>query len=156
MHEIRDDEWRDTPRSRIRRTILWKMTILPKVIRFNAIPNQTAICIFHRTKNFTIYMETQKSPNSQSDLEKEEWSWKNQPSWFQTILQNYSHQANMVLAQKKKYKSMEQDRKPTDKPMHLWVAFFWQRRQEYTIEKRQPLHWSGAGKTGQLRVKEWN
>ena len=34
--------------------------------------------IFHRTrtKNFTIRMETQKAPNSQSSLEKEEWSWR--------------------------------------------------------------------------------
>ena len=38
--------------------------------------------IFHRTrtKNLTIHMETQKSPNSQSSLEEEEWSWRNQPS----------------------------------------------------------------------------
>ena len=27
-------------------------------------------------------METQKTPNSQSILEKEEWSWRNQPSDF--------------------------------------------------------------------------
>ena len=35
--------------------------------------------IFHRTrtKNFTIYMKTQKTPNSQSSLEKEEWNWRN-------------------------------------------------------------------------------
>ena len=34
---------------------------------------------FHstRTKNFTVHMETQKIPNSQSSLEKEEWSWRN-------------------------------------------------------------------------------
>ena len=34
--------------------------------------------IFHRTrtKNFTIYMKTQKTPNSQSSLEKEECSWR--------------------------------------------------------------------------------
>ena len=38
--------------------------------------------IFHqtRTKNFTIHMETQKTPNSQRTLKKEEWSWRNQPS----------------------------------------------------------------------------
>ena len=36
--------------------------------------------IFHRTrtKNFTIHMETQKTLNSQSTLEKEEWSWRDQ------------------------------------------------------------------------------
>ena len=30
----------------------------------------------------------------------------------------------MVLAQKQKYRSMEQDRKPKNKPMHLWVPYF--------------------------------
>ena len=35
-------------------------------------------------------METQKTPHSQSSIEKEEWSWRNQPSWLQTILQSYS------------------------------------------------------------------
>ena len=54
-------------------------------------------------------METEKTLNSQSSLEKEEYSWKNQPSWLQIILQSYSHQDNMVLAQKQKYRSMEQD-----------------------------------------------
>ena len=44
-------------------------------------------------------METQKTLNSQSCFEKEEWSWKNQPSWFQIILQSYSHQDRIVLAQ---------------------------------------------------------
>ena len=44
--------------------------------------------IFHKTntKNFTIHMETQKIPNSQSSLEKE-WGWRNQPSCLQIILQ---------------------------------------------------------------------
>ena len=62
-------------------------------------------------------METQKTPNSQSSLEKEEWSWTNQPSRLQIILQSYSHQDSMVLAQKQKYKSMEQCRKPRNKFM---------------------------------------
>ena len=26
-----------------------------------------------------------------------------------------------------------------DKPMHLWVPYFWQRKQEYTMRKRQSL-----------------
>ena len=84
-------------------------------------------------------METQKTPNSQSNLEKE-WSWRNQLSCLQTIPQSYSHQDSMVLAQKQKYRPMEQDRKLRNKPMHLWVPYFWWRRQEYTIEQRQRLH----------------
>ena len=104
-------------------------------------PYQITKCIFHqtRTKNFTIHMETQKIQNSQSSLEKEELSWRSQPSWLQIILQNYSHQDSMVLAQKQKYRPMEQDRKPINKPMPLLALNFWQRRQEYTMGKRQPL-----------------
>ena len=64
-----------------------------------------------RTKYFTICMETQKTLNSQSNLEKEKWSWKNQAPGLQTILQSYSNQDSMVLAQKQKYRSMVQDRK---------------------------------------------
>ena len=56
-------------------------------------PYQTTNGIFHRTstKIFTIYMETQKTPNSQSNLEKEKWSWRNQATGLQTILQSYSN-----------------------------------------------------------------
>ena len=76
-------------------------------------PYQITKGIFHRTrtKNFTIHMETQKIPNSQSSLEKEEWNWRNQPSWLQIILQSYSHKDSIVLAQKQKFRQME-DRKP--------------------------------------------
>ena len=104
-------------------------------------PYQITNGIFHRprTKNFTIHTETQKTPNSQSSPEKEEWSWRKQPSWLQIILQSYSDQDSMVLAQKQKYRPMEQDRKPRNKPMYLWVPYFLQRRQEYTMGKRLPL-----------------
>ena len=75
-------------------------------------------------KNLTVHMETQKTPSSQSSLEKEEWNWRNQPSSLQIILQSYSHQDSMVLTQKQKYRPMEKDRKPRNKPMHLWVPYF--------------------------------
>ena len=89
-------------------------------------PCQTTSGIFHRTttKNFTICMETQKTPNSQSNLENEKRNLRNQPPWLQTILQSYSNQDSMVLEQKQKYRSMEQDRKPRDKPTHIWSPYF--------------------------------
>ena len=83
-------------------------------------------------------MKTQKTLNIQSNLKKEEWKWRNQTS-LQTVLHSYSHEDSMVLAQKQKHRPMEQDRKPRNKPMHLWVTYFWQRRQEYTMGQRQPL-----------------
>ena len=53
-------------------------------------PYQITNGIFHRnrTKNFIIHIETQKTPNSQNSFEKEEWSWRNQPSCLQTKLQS--------------------------------------------------------------------
>ena len=104
-------------------------------------PYQTTNGILHRirTKNFTICMETQKTLNSQINLEKEKWSWRNQAPRLQTVLQSYSNQDSMVLAQKQKYRSVVQDRKPRDKPMHIWSPNLRQRRQEHTMEKRQPL-----------------
>ena len=68
-------------------------------------------------------MEMQKTSNSQSNLEKEKWNWKNQPALLQALLQSHSHQDSMVLAQRQKYRSMEQNRKPRDKSMHLWTAY---------------------------------
>ena len=41
-------------------------------------------------------METQKTPNSQSSLEKEGWSWSNQVSWIQIILQNALYRFNVI------------------------------------------------------------
>ena len=45
-------------------------------------PYQTTNGIFlrARTNNFTIRMKIQKTSNSQSNLEKEEWNWRSQPS----------------------------------------------------------------------------
>ena len=88
----------------------------------------------------------QKILNIQSNLEKEKWSWKNQAHWLQTELQSYSHQNNMVLARahththkKQKYKSMEEDRKLRNKPLHLWSINLQQRRKDDTMRKRKCL-----------------
>ena len=120
-------------------------------------PYQITNDIFHRTrtKKFTIHMETQKTLNSQSSLEKEEWSWRNQPSWLQTILQSYSHQDRLVLAQKQKYRPMEQDREPKDNPCTYGYLIFTKEIRIYNGAKTASSI-DGAGKTGQLYVKEWN
>ena len=88
-------------------------------------PYQATNGIFHRarTNNFTFCMEIQKSSNSQSNLEKEELNWRNQPAGLQALLQSHSHQDSMVLAQRQKYRSMEQNRKPRDKSTHIWTPY---------------------------------
>ena len=87
-------------------------------------PYQTTNGILHRirTKYFTIHMETQKTSNSQSNLEKEKQSWRNQAPQLQIILQSNSNQDSMVLAQKQKHRSMEQDRKLMHRnPLHSYT-----------------------------------
>ena len=76
MKQIKDNinRWRDIPCFGVGRINIVKMTILPNAIyRFNVILSNYQ-WHFHRTKTkiFTIHVETQKTPNSQSSLEKEE------------------------------------------------------------------------------------
>ena len=65
-------------------------------------------------------MEPQKTQTCQSNPKEKEQSWRHNHPRLQTILKSYSNQDNKVLAQKQRYRSMEQDRKPRDKPTHLW------------------------------------
>ena len=93
MKEIKDDtnSWRDIPCSLIGRINIVKMIILP-----NATPIKLSMAFFIELeqKFFTICVETQKTLNSQSNLEekKKKQSWRNQAPRLQPILQSYSNQ----------------------------------------------------------------
>ena len=84
MKEIKDDinRWRAISCSCVGRIIIVKMTTTKCNLQIQFNPYQIIIGIFHRTrtKYFTIHMKTENTPNSQSSLEKEEWSWRNQAS----------------------------------------------------------------------------
>ena len=116
------------------------MTVLPITIyRFSAIPIKD-MTFFTKLeqKTFTIHMETQKTPNSQSILRKKNGAGGiNLPDL--RLYYKASHQDSMALAQKQKYRPVKEDRNPRNKPMHLWVTYFLQRRQEHTMGQRQPL-----------------
>ena len=64
-------------------------------------------------------MEPQNALHSNSDPEKEEQSWRNHATKYQTMLQGHSNQNSMVLELKQTYKSLEQHKKPRNKPTPL-------------------------------------
>ena len=101
-------------------------------------------------------MEPKKAQNCQSTSEEKEQSWRHNLTRLQTVLQNYSNQNSVILAQKQTYRPMEQNREPINKPTHLRSINLQQRRQEYTVEKRQSLqqvcweNWTAACKSVKL------
>ena len=60
----------------------------------------------------------------------------------------------MVLAQKQKHRSMLQDRKPRDKPTHSMDTLSLIKEARIYSGEKTASSVSGAGKTGQLHVKE--
>ena len=64
-------------------------------------------------------MESEKTPNSQRNLEKENQSWRHHNTALQDVLQSCNHQDSMVLVQKQTLRSMEQNTEHRNGPTNI-------------------------------------
>ena len=85
VKEIKEDtnRWRNIPCSWIGRINIVKKSILPKAIyRFNSIPIKLPMVFFRDLEQIIsqFVWKYKKTSNSQVNLEKKEWNWRNQPS----------------------------------------------------------------------------
>ena len=157
MKEIKDDinRWRDIPCSWVRRINIMKMTVLPNAIyRFNATAIKLPMEFFTELEQkFSQFIRNHKRYQIAKAVSRKNRAGEITLPDF-TLLQSYSHQESMILAQKQKYRPMEQVGESRDKPTHIWVPYFLQRRASMYNGAKTTSSISGAGKTGQLRAKK--
>ena len=97
------------------------MSILLKAIyRYNVIPIKLPMVFFTELeqKISQFVWKYKKSRITKAILRK-----KNGTGGINLPDISHSHQDSMVLAQRQKYRSMEQNRKPRDKSTHIWTPY---------------------------------
>ena len=134
-----------------------KMSILPKAIyRFNAIliklPMPFITELEPKKKKFTVHVETQKTPNSQSSLGKEDWSWRNQFPDFRLYYKAMVIKSVWYWHNNRNIDQCNKIESPEINPCTYGHLIF-DKGGKHIQWSKTASSINGAGKTGQLHVK---
>lgn len=116
---------KNIPCSWVGRLILLKGPYYLGIYRFNAIPIKIAMRVFMGQAQIILkfVLKQRRSHIAKTVFKMEEQNWRHHASSFQTILQSYSNQSSMLLAESRCYwqKSVEQSIEPRNEPTLIWT-----------------------------------
>ena len=144
------NKWKDIPCSLIGRVNIVRDIITTQIslqIQCNLYQNPNDTFCINRKFHPKIHMESQETPNSQNNLEKEQ-SWRSHISSFLNLLQSYSNQNSVIQTQR----LIEQNKEAKINP-HIYGQMIFEKCTKTIQGERRVFSTNGVGKTRYTHAK---